>query len=72
MIENGMASDLPILLRAEEVARLLSLGRTTVFALIASGELPCVRVGRATRVPRTAVERLVRERTEEAAGQKVA
>jgi len=67
-----MASDLPILLRAEEVARLLSLGRTTVFALIASGELPCVRVGRATRVPRTAVERLVRERTEEAAGQKVA
>jgi len=72
MIESGMASDLPILLRAEEVARLLSLGRTTVFALIASGELPCVRVGRATRVPRTAVERLVRERTEEAAGQKVA
>ena len=72
MTENGMASDLPILLRAEEVARLLSLGRTTVFALIASGELPCVRVGRATRVPRTAVERLVRERTEEAAGQKVA
>ena len=57
----------PILLRAEEAAKLLSLGRTTVFALMASGDLPCVRVGRAVRVPRVAVERWVRERTEGAA-----
>jgi len=55
--------DQPILLRAEQAAKLLNLGRTTVFALMASGELPCVRIGRAVRVPRAAVERWVRERS---------
>ena len=59
--------DHPILLRAEAAAKLLSLGRSTVFATIASGELPVVRVGRAVRVPRSAVEGWVRDRTEEVA-----
>ena len=56
----------PLLLRAEEAAKLLSLGRTTVFQMMASGELPCVRFGRAVRVPRASVERWVRERSGEA------
>lgn len=55
----------PLLLRAEEAAKLLSLGRSTVFQMMATGELPCVRIGRAVRVPRTALERWVRARSGE-------
>ncbi len=55
----------PLLLRAEEAAKLLSLGRSKVFEMLASGELPAVRIGRAVRVPRTALERWVRERSGE-------
>ena len=39
------------LLRAEEVANVLALGRATVYTMMASGQLPTVRVGRAVRVP---------------------
>ena len=54
----------PLLLRAGEVATLLGLGRSTVFALLAAGELPVVRIGRSVRVPRVALERWVDERTD--------
>lgn len=57
--------ELPLLLRAEQAAKLLSLGRTTVFQMMASGELPCVRIGRAVRVPRSALERWVRAQSGE-------
>ena len=63
MDRNTERHEAPLLLRAEEAAKLLSLGRTTIFQMMASGELPCVRVGRAVRVPRTALERWVRERS---------
>ena len=53
----------PILLRAEEVAILLGLGRTKVFEMLAAGELPTVRIGRCVRVPRTRLDAWVRERT---------
>jgi excisionase family DNA binding protein len=52
----------PLLLRAEEAARLLGLGRSTVFMLLAAGELPAVRIGRSVRVSRTAVERFIADR----------
>ncbi len=48
-----------ILLRAEEVAELLGLGRTKVFEMIAAGELPTVRIGRCVRIPRVALEQWV-------------
>jgi excisionase family DNA binding protein len=54
----------PLLLRAGEVAKLLGLGRSTVFALLAAGELPVVRIGRSVRVPRAALERWIDERTD--------
>ena len=34
-----------------------------MFAMVAAGELPCVRIGRAVRIPREALERWVREQT---------
>lgn len=51
----------PLLLRAEEAARLLGYGRSTVFAMLQSGELPAVRYGRTVRVPRRAIERWIAE-----------
>lgn len=54
----------PLLLRAGEVATLLGLGRSTVFAMLGAGELPVVRIGRSVRVPRVALERWVDERTD--------
>jgi excisionase family DNA binding protein len=40
-----------LLVTAEEAARRLSLGRTTVYDLISRGELVSVQVGRCRRVP---------------------
>ena len=59
----------PLLLRAGEVASLLGLGRSTVFALLAAGELPVIRIGRSVRVPRVALERWIDERTDHVANQ---
>ena len=36
-----------------------------MFQMMATGELPCVRIGRAVRVPRSALERWVRAQTGE-------
>jgi len=52
-----------ILMRAGEVAAALGVGRATAYQLIANGELPTVRIGRAVRVPRAELERWVRRRT---------
>ncbi len=54
----------PLLLRAGEVAKLLGLGRSTVFALLAGGELPVIRIGRSVRVPRVALEHWIDQRTD--------
>jgi excisionase family DNA binding protein len=45
----------PVLLTVVEAGRLLSVGRTTVYELIAQGELPTVHIGRSCRVPVTAL-----------------
>jgi excisionase family DNA binding protein len=49
------------LLRAEEVAEALSIGRTKVFELIRTGELRSVKVGGARRVSATALAEYVAE-----------
>lgn len=48
----------PILLRGQEAARLLSVSRSTVYQLIAAGEVPVVRLGGMVRVPRRALDQL--------------
>lgn len=39
----------------QQAAELLSLGKSTIHKLIASGDIPTVRVGRARRITRTAL-----------------
>jgi prophage regulatory protein len=48
-----------LLLRVEEVAEMLGIGRSKTYELMAAGELPVVRVGRCVRVPAAAVRRWV-------------
>lgn len=45
-----------LLLRVEEVAELLDVGRTTVYALIKCGDLHSVKIGGSRRVPSTALQ----------------
>ena len=40
-----------VALTVEEAARRLGVGRTTMYALIASGDIPSVTIGRLRRVP---------------------
>ena len=48
-----------LLLTAEEAARLLRIGRTTVYALMKAGDLRPVHIGRSCRVARAELERYV-------------
>ena len=45
-----------LLLRVPEAAQLLGIGRSTLYELIAAGEIPVVHVGRAVRVRADAVK----------------
>jgi excisionase family DNA binding protein len=55
----------PLLLRMTEAARLIGVGRSTIYELANRGEIPVVRIGRAVRVPARALhewaERLERD-----------
>ncbi len=40
-----------LLLKAEDVGKALSIGRSKAYQMIANGDLPVVRIGTAVRVP---------------------
>ena len=71
---NGTVSERAgdgLLLRVRDVCRLLDVGRSTVYELIARGELPVIRIGRLVRVPRPALEEwIVRNTAGAAAGRR--
>jgi len=48
-----------LLLTIPEVAQRLGVGRTTVYELAARGELELVHIGRAARIPTTALDAFV-------------
>ena len=54
-------ADLPELCRVPEVAAWMDTSRGIVYALVKSGTLPSVRLGRLVRVPRSALAALVAE-----------
>jgi excisionase family DNA binding protein len=53
----------PLLLTGNDIARLLRIGRSKAFAMMAKGELPVVRFGRSVRVPRHALYGWIESRT---------
>ncbi|QMU74606.1 helix-turn-helix domain-containing protein [Streptacidiphilus sp. PB12-B1b] len=55
-----------IALTVEEAARRLGVGRTTMYALVASGEIPSVTIGRLRRVPAEALKAYMAARVQAA------
>jgi excisionase family DNA binding protein len=53
----------PLLLRADEAAKLLQLSRSKVYAMLQTGELPCVRIGRSVRIAQNSLMAWVAERS---------
>ena len=61
--ENDAHVDVsPLLFTIPEAARVLALGRTTIYQLIAVGELEAIHVGRSRRVPGDALASFVARR----------
>jgi excisionase family DNA binding protein len=50
-MNESFTVDDQLLVTPEEAARRLSVGRTTIYELMASGELQSVNIGRCRRVP---------------------
>jgi excisionase family DNA binding protein len=57
----------PLLLRAEEAARLLGVGRTMVYELMRAGRLRSVKIGGARRITPSALADLVADLERECA-----
>lgn len=54
-----VGATLPRLVSVPEAARLLGIGRTTAYELLAAGQLEVVHIGRAARVPVDAIDEFV-------------
>lgn len=62
-MSNGETTVGRELLRVEEVQAVLGIGRSKVYAMLAQGELPVIRLGRVVRVPRGELARWIAEHT---------
>jgi excisionase family DNA binding protein len=65
LTETPSAEQVPptrLLLRVEEVAEALAISRSSVYELLRSGDLPCVRIGGSTRVSVEALREWIRRR----------
>ena len=51
-----------LLLTMVDAARVLSVGRTTMYELVGAGEIEVVHIGRAARVPVASIEAFVERR----------
>lgn len=50
----------PICLRVNDAARMIGVGRTKLYALIAAGEVETVKLGKATRITTASLHNLIR------------
>lgn len=50
----------PLLLRVEDAAKLLQIGRNKVYELAAAGEIPSLHVGRQLRIPTEGLREWIR------------
>lgn len=62
-VSADASNDPPLVLPVADVAHLLQVSDSAVYALVASGELPSLRVGRSVRVPRAALEEWITAHT---------
>lgn len=50
---------LPTLLKVEEVAAILRIGRNAAYSLVNKGEIRCIHAGRSIRIPRKALKQFL-------------
>jgi excisionase family DNA binding protein len=60
-------STAPLLLKVSQAGAMLGVGRSTVYDLIARGELETVHIGRSCRIPVAALDAYVRRLRDSAA-----
>ena len=58
--EYSSLDELPLVLRVEDLMPILDIGRNTAYALVRSGIIRSVRVGRHLRIPRDALIEFLR------------
>ena len=59
--------DTPLLFTPEQAAAALNLGRTRIFEMLKTGQLPSVQVGRSRRITQQALQEFVQQLTGEPA-----
>jgi excisionase family DNA binding protein len=55
-----------LLLRPEEAREILGLGRTKIYQLISSGQLPIVRIGGSVRIPMDELKEWIKQKRDHA------
>lgn len=53
--------NLPLVLKVEDLMKLLSIGRCTAYELVRSGQIRSVRLDRSYRIPREALSEYLRK-----------
>ena len=64
MFSSPQTEETKRLLSAEELARELGVGRTTAYALLWSGQIPSMKIGRLRKVRREDVQAFIDAHTE--------
>ena len=54
----------PICVRVNDAARMIGVGRTKLYELIAAGEIETVKLGKSTRITTASLHNLVRRQRE--------
>lgn len=50
------SSEIVLVLTVEDLARILAISKNTAYALVRSGKIHSVKIGRTYRIPRSAVQ----------------
>lgn len=61
---TGPLSPEPICERVNDAARMIGVGRTKLYELIASGEIEAIKIGNSTRITTASLHELVRRQRE--------
>lgn len=59
---TGPLSHEPICVKVDEAARMIGVGRTKLYELIASGEIDAIKLGKSTRITTESLQELVRRK----------
>lgn len=54
----------PICVRVNDAARMIGVGRTKLYAMIARGDLQAVKLGKSTRITTASLQELIRRQRE--------